>query len=79
MGLVDNPLVEMWSLYVIGSLIIFLRVACRWKMVGIQNFKPDDYIIWLSWVSLAKPTLESLLYAQSGIMLTIMTHGLVYR
>ncbi|ROW04752.1 hypothetical protein VMCG_04836 [Cytospora schulzeri] len=49
MGLTSS-LVEMWTLYIVGSLIMFVRVACRWKMVGVRNFKADDYIIWLSWV-----------------------------
>lgn len=51
MGLKYDPLVEMWTLYVLGSILVFLRVACRLKMVGIHNFKPDDYLIWVSWVS----------------------------
>ncbi|ROV99833.1 hypothetical protein VSDG_03063 [Cytospora chrysosperma] len=50
MGFTYSALVEMWALYVMGSLIIFLRVACRWRMVGVRNFKMDDYIIWFSWV-----------------------------
>lgn len=50
MGFTYSALVEIWALYVIGSLIIFLRVACRWRMVGVRNFKMDDYIIWFSWV-----------------------------
>lgn len=43
MGAMDEPLVEMWSLYALGNVIIILRIACRWKMVGIQGLKPDDY------------------------------------
>lgn len=50
MAFTYNPLVEMWTLYVVGSIIIFLRVATRWRMVGFQGFKPDDYLIWFSWV-----------------------------
>lgn len=46
-----NPLVEMWALYISGSLLIFLRVACRWRMVGVRGFKLDDYMVWFSWVS----------------------------
>ncbi|KAI1739186.1 hypothetical protein F4680DRAFT_449290 [Xylaria scruposa] len=43
--------VETWTLYSIGSLTIFARIGCRWRMVGVSGFKPDDYIIFLSWVS----------------------------
>ncbi|CAN8100960.1 unnamed protein product [Discula destructiva] len=50
MGYTYSPLVEMWSLYAAGSLIIYLRIACRWKLVGLQGFKPDDFLIVLSWI-----------------------------
>lgn len=50
MALTYNPLVEMWTLYAVGSLLIFLRCATRFRMVGLQGFKPDDYLIWFSWV-----------------------------
>lgn len=58
MAFIYNPLVEMWTLYVVGSIIIFLRVATRWRMVGFQGFKPDDYIIWFSWVCRPVPTVR---------------------
>lgn len=50
MAITYNPLVEMWTLYVVGSILIFLRCATRLRMVGFQGFKPDDYLIWFSWV-----------------------------
>lgn len=50
MAFTYNPLVEMWTLYAVGSLLIFLRSATRLRMVGLQGFKPDDYLIWFSWV-----------------------------
>ncbi|KAH9907584.1 hypothetical protein F4778DRAFT_546881 [Xylariomycetidae sp. FL2044] len=43
--------VETWALYSAGSLVMFTRIACRWRMVGWSGFKPDDYIIFLSWVT----------------------------
>ncbi|KJZ68689.1 hypothetical protein HIM_11916 [Hirsutella minnesotensis 3608] len=46
-----EALIETWCLYAFGSVIIFARVACRWRMVGISGFKPDDYIIFLSWMT----------------------------
>jgi hypothetical protein len=45
-----EALVETWSLYGVGTLIIWARVLCRWRMVGVYNFKPDDYLVWLAWV-----------------------------
>ncbi|KAG8163572.1 hypothetical protein KVR01_006869 [Diaporthe batatas] len=50
MAFTYNPLVEMWTLYVVGSMLIFIRVATRWRMVGLQGFKPDDYLVWFSWI-----------------------------
>ncbi|KAI0545784.1 hypothetical protein F4679DRAFT_588113 [Xylaria curta] len=43
--------VETWTLYGIGSVTIFARIGCRWRMVGVSGFKPDDYIIFLSWAT----------------------------
>lgn len=50
MGYTYSPLVETWALYIVGSILIFLRCLCRWKMVGFRGFQPDDYLIFLSWV-----------------------------
>ncbi|TGJ85559.1 hypothetical protein E0Z10_g3203 [Xylaria hypoxylon] len=47
----NEQLIETWTLYAIGSLIIFARIVCRWKMIGPRCFKPDDYIIFLSWAT----------------------------
>ncbi|KAI0538364.1 hypothetical protein GGR58DRAFT_468131 [Xylaria digitata] len=47
----SEQLIETWTLYSIGSLIIFARIFCRWKMIGPRGFKPDDYIIFLSWAT----------------------------
>lgn len=46
-----EPITEMWTLYAFGTVVIFLRVFCRWRLVGIFNFKPDDYLVLLAWVS----------------------------
>ncbi|KAI1352895.1 hypothetical protein F5Y01DRAFT_323647 [Xylaria sp. FL0043] len=43
--------VETWALYSGGSLVIFARIFCRWRMVGLSGFKPDDYLIFLSWAT----------------------------
>jgi len=48
-----GPLIETWALYSVGSLIIFARIACRWRMIGISSFQADDYLIVLAWVRLA--------------------------
>ncbi|KAH6894692.1 hypothetical protein B0T10DRAFT_258645 [Thelonectria olida] len=47
----SSALVETWCLYSVGSLVIFARVFCRWRTIGIRGFRPDDYIIFLSWIT----------------------------
>ncbi|KAK9794473.1 hypothetical protein SCARD494_05543 [Seiridium cardinale] len=44
-------LIETWTLYAIGSLVIFARIGCRLRMIGLSGFKPDDYIIIFSWAT----------------------------
>lgn len=50
--LLPGPLIETWVLYSFGSLVIFARIVCRWRLIGPENFKPDDYLIILAWVCL---------------------------
>jgi hypothetical protein len=45
-----SPLAETWGLYAGGSLIFLARIVCRLRAVGLVGFKPDDYIVFLSWV-----------------------------
>lgn len=49
----SEPIVETWALYGAGSLLIFLRILCRWRHVGFRNFDPDDYLVGFSWVRLS--------------------------
>jgi len=51
MGTIPAALIETWVLYGVGTLIILLRIICRYRMIGVYNFKPDDYLIVLAWVS----------------------------
>ncbi|KAH7140339.1 hypothetical protein B0J13DRAFT_504495 [Dactylonectria estremocensis] len=46
-----SALAETWSLYGVGTLIIFSRIFCRWWTIGLRGFQPDDYLIFLSWVT----------------------------
>lgn len=48
--MVASALVETWALYAAATCIIILRIFTRVKMVGVRNFKPDDYLVVLSWV-----------------------------
>ncbi|POS68799.1 hypothetical protein DHEL01_v212807 [Diaporthe helianthi] len=44
-----SPIIETRALYGSGSLLIFSRSLCRWRMVGFRGFDFDDYFIWFSW------------------------------
>jgi hypothetical protein len=44
--------VELWTLYGIAVSITFLRTYARISAVGIREFHPDDYLIWLAIVSI---------------------------
>ncbi|CAH0025281.1 unnamed protein product [Clonostachys rhizophaga] len=46
-----SPLAETWGLYAGGSLIFLARIVCRLRAVGLVGFKPDDYIVFLSWAT----------------------------
>lgn len=43
-------LVETWTLYAIGSTMIGARVFVRTRLVGVQGYGPDDYLVWFTWV-----------------------------
>ncbi|RDW60537.1 hypothetical protein BP6252_11920 [Coleophoma cylindrospora] len=40
--------IETWTELGIGFLIVILRICARWKIVGIRNFRVDDYLIILA-------------------------------
>lgn len=44
---------QLWTFYAFGVLVTILRTYSRIKAVGIKEFRPDDYIIWLSIVCIA--------------------------
>ncbi|KAK0732291.1 hypothetical protein B0H67DRAFT_477717 [Lasiosphaeris hirsuta] len=54
-----GPLIETWVLYTFGSLVILARIACRWRMIGIANFKPDDYLIIPAWITYTTMTVAA--------------------
>lgn len=39
---------EVWTLYAVSVLVIFIRIFARWKMVGIKQFQADDYLVLLA-------------------------------
>lgn len=40
----DSYLPEVWSLYAIGTIVILLRFAVRFRTVGLHGFQGDDYL-----------------------------------
>lgn len=61
----SEPIVETWALYGCGSLLILLRLMCRWRMVGLRGFDPDDYMVGFSWVT-TPPAYYLLLVQKAG-------------
>lgn len=46
-------IVEIFTLYSIGTCMVIARVVSRTKLVGVRGWHPDDYLIFVSWVSTA--------------------------
>ena len=45
-----TTLVEIWTLYFVGTVMMAARVFVRTKMVGVRGYSPDDYLVWFAWV-----------------------------
>ncbi len=41
-------LAEIWTLYGLGSLMVFARVYVRTSLVGVRGYRPDDYLVWFA-------------------------------
>ncbi|KAH8152775.1 uncharacterized protein LAJ45_03000 [Morchella importuna] len=39
--------VESWTLFSVGAVVIFMRLVARLKMVGFAGLKPDDYLMFI--------------------------------
>lgn len=46
---------QLWTFYAFGVVVTILRTYSRIKAVGLKEFRPDDYIIWVSIVCVAEP------------------------
>ncbi|KAK3312087.1 hypothetical protein B0H66DRAFT_505538 [Apodospora peruviana] len=62
----EAALIETWTLYAFGTLVIFARIVCRWRMIGIYNFKPDDYLIVLAWITYTVMTVAAHIVGSNG-------------
>ena len=43
----SSYLIECWTWYVLGMLIILLRYAVRLRTVGLRGFEGDDYVAFI--------------------------------
>jgi hypothetical protein len=39
---------QLWTFYAFGVLVTILRTYSRIKAVGLRNFQPDDFIVWVA-------------------------------
>ncbi|OJD34058.1 uncharacterized protein BKCO1_2500010 [Diplodia corticola] len=69
-------IVEIYTLYGIGSCLIFARIACRTKLVGVRGWHPDDYIIFLSWALYTAVTVVAHVFiiVAGGKHTSLLTH-----
>jgi len=47
----EAALIETWTLFTFGSIVIILRVFSRTRVVGVTGYCGDDYLIFFAWVS----------------------------
>ncbi|KAF2689762.1 hypothetical protein K458DRAFT_427868 [Lentithecium fluviatile CBS 122367] len=49
-------IVEIWTLYGIGTCMVFVRAFCRTRLVGLRGYCADDYLIWFAWAVYSEVT-----------------------
>jgi len=47
----DPLLVEGWTLYALAVCVVLTRLITRYKMVGLEGSKPDDWLMILAMVN----------------------------
>lgn len=48
----DPLLVEGWTLYALGVCVVIIRLITRYRMVGLEGSKPDDWLMILAMVNM---------------------------
>ena len=61
----EAALIETWTLYGFGTIFVALRVFSRTKLVGLAGYRPDDYLIFVVWVSTSNSTFCTFAYHHS--------------
>ena len=51
--------IESWTELAVGSIVVALRICARTNVVGVRNFRVDDYLIVVLLVSFIKNVLIS--------------------
>lgn len=46
----DSLLLESWTLYGLGVIVVIARLVTRYRLVGFRGAKPDDYLMILAMV-----------------------------
>ena len=49
--------IESWTEFAVGSIVVALRIYARSYVVGVRNFRVDDYLIVVMLVSFMKNVL----------------------
>lgn len=51
----DSLLLESWTLYGLGVVVVIARLVTRYRLVGFRGAKPDDYLMILAMVRCHNP------------------------
>lgn len=46
----EAALIETWTLFALGIIIIILKIFSRTRMVGVAGYCGDDYMVFFAWV-----------------------------
>ncbi|KAH7062623.1 hypothetical protein B0J12DRAFT_716386 [Macrophomina phaseolina] len=69
-------IIEIYTLYGVGTCMIAMRIAVRTKLVGVRGWHPDDYIIFLTWALYTSVTVVAHVFIikAGGKHTSLLTH-----
>lgn len=69
-------IVEIFTLYSIGTCMVIARVVSRTKLVGVRGWHPDDYLIFVSWSLYTAVTVVAYVFIMGagGKHTSLLTH-----
>ncbi|KAH5016898.1 hypothetical protein HBI81_020770 [Parastagonospora nodorum] len=62
----EAALIETWTLFAVGSIVIMMRIFCRTKMVGFAGYCGDDYLIFFAWACYTAMTVAAHIVGGTG-------------